>query len=51
MNEVFIAGAARTPMGGFQGAFSETPAARSAAPPSRPRSATPRSPPPRSRNA
>jgi acetyl-CoA C-acetyltransferase len=27
MNEVFIAGAARTPMGGFQGAFAETPAA------------------------
>jgi acetyl-CoA C-acetyltransferase len=27
MNEVFIAGAARTPIGGFQGAFSETPAA------------------------
>ncbi len=26
MNEVFIAGAARTPMGGFQGAFAETPA-------------------------
>jgi acetyl-CoA C-acetyltransferase len=27
MNEVFIAGAARTPIGGFQGAFAETPAA------------------------
>ncbi len=27
MDEVFIAGAARTPMGGFQGAFAETPAA------------------------
>jgi acetyl-CoA C-acetyltransferase len=26
MNEVFIAGAARTPIGGFQGAFAETPA-------------------------
>jgi acetyl-CoA C-acetyltransferase len=27
MNQVFIAGAARTPIGGFQGAFAETPAA------------------------
>jgi acetyl-CoA C-acetyltransferase len=26
MTEVFIAGAARTPIGGFQGAFAETPA-------------------------
>jgi acetyl-CoA C-acetyltransferase len=28
MNEVFVAGAARTAMGGFQGVFSETPAAQ-----------------------